>query len=84
MCGTRICEELSKIINQRGGLESHLSCGRDEQTQAVDGDVDSDAHACKPQVALPHDCLQSLVHGLKEGNTIILKYSHIFALLFVI
>lgn len=48
--------------------ESDLSCGWDEQTEAVYGNIDSDTHACKSQVTLPHDCLQRFVRGLKESN----------------
>lgn len=63
-----IYKEISKTINQSGGLASDLSCGRDEQTEAVYGNIDSNTHACKSQVTLPHNCLQSFVHGLKERN----------------
>lgn len=34
---------------------SHLACGRDHEVQAINGDVDSDAHACEAEVALPQD-----------------------------
>lgn len=78
MQDVNIYKETSKIINERGGLESDLACGRDEQTEAVYRNIDSDAHACKSQVTLPHNGLQSFVHGLKERSTIHFKMeSHI-------
>lgn len=49
---------------------SDLSCGWDEQTESIYRNVDSDAHACKPQVTFPHDWLQSFVWGLHpKGDT---------------
>lgn len=66
ICGTR----LTKGIYSENKPESDLSCGWDEQTEAVYGNIDSDTHACKSQVTLPHDCLQRFVGGLKESNTI--------------
>lgn len=45
---------------------SYLPRGWDEQAEAVYGDVDRNAHACKSQVTLPHHGLQSFVQGLKE------------------
>lgn len=58
-------------------LASYLSCGRDEQTEAVYGNIDCDAHACEAQITLPHDGLESFVQGLHDKNTVeILNYSH--------
>lgn len=45
---------------------SYLPCGWDEQTEAVYGDIDRNAHACKSEVALPHNGLQGFVQRLQE------------------
>ena len=47
-------------------MESDLSCGGDQQTEAFYGDVDSDAHACKAQVTLPHDGQERFVQRLRH------------------
>jgi len=47
----------------------HLSCGRDEQTEALYGDVDRDAHACEAEVALPHNGQKGFVQGLHDRQT---------------
>ena len=61
----------------RLSLVSYLSCGGDEQTEAVYGNIDCDTHSCEAQVTLPHDGLESFVQGLHDKDTFeILDYSH--------
>lgn len=47
-------------------IASYLSCGGDKQTKALYGNIDCDTHACKSQVTLPHDGLESFVMGLRK------------------
>lgn len=50
---------------------SHLACGRDHEVQAINGDVDSDAHACEAEVALPQDGEKGFAGSLVGDRSIV-------------
>lgn len=47
-----------------GRVPSHLARGGDHEVQAINGDVDSDAHACEAEVALAQDGEEGFVGSL--------------------
>lgn len=60
---------LNSTLDLLKGL-SNLSCGWDEQTEALYGDIDCNTHSSKAQVTLSHDGLKSFVQGLQDNDTV--------------
>lgn len=56
---------ISQMLKQKN-LRSNLSRGRDEQAEAVYGNIDRNTHAGKSQVTLPHDGLESFIYDLHK------------------